>query len=67
MSSTTATAQQAIKTKRGWHETLPLPKIEQAKLYRRVLKGLGYRTRAPQERESGFVIRYRPLLQRERG
>ncbi|MFD2172408.1 hypothetical protein [Tumebacillus lipolyticus] len=59
MSSTTATAQQTIKAARGWHETLPLPKREQADLYRRVLNGLGYMTRSPQERESGYVIRYR--------
>lgn len=58
------TVQQAIKAARGWHVSMALPKIEQARHYSRILRDLGYQTCAPIERESGYVIKFRARLPR---
>lgn len=64
MSSTTATAQQTIKAARGWHVSMALPKLEQARQYRRILRDLGYQTCAPEEQSNGYVIKFRARLPR---
>ncbi|WP_161780788.1 hypothetical protein [Tumebacillus flagellatus] len=52
--------QTSIKHKcRGWNRSMPLPREEQAKQYRRILSGLGYESQKPLETTDGYVVKFR--------
>lgn len=56
--------QTAIKTRsRGWDVSIPLPKIETARQYRRILQQLG-KVAKIEPVTGGFVVKHRPKASR---
>ncbi|KEO83450.1 hypothetical protein [Tumebacillus flagellatus] len=49
---------------KAWKVSMPLPKLTQAKQYKRILCALGHESAEPEEVQDGWIVRWRPQKRR---
>ncbi|MBL0388597.1 hypothetical protein JJB07_18490 [Tumebacillus sp. ITR2] len=49
---------------KAWEVSMPLPKLNQAKQYKRILRALGHESAEPEEVQDGWIVRWRPKRRR---